>query len=132
MTDQLRVELLLDDHRGIYIPQGFAEEWARAFTYPDDPDGYARDVRILAAGPHAPESYDGEQMDAWTRVLDNAVGRSTLPHSPDESTIGWPDDPTWGTPNPYAGWRLDQGSGEDGCVRAFHPDDCDAIFEGDE
>jgi hypothetical protein len=114
-----RVDLLLDDHRGIYIPQGFAQEWAHAFTYPGDPEGYAQDVAALRAGPHAPESYDGEQRETWARILDNAVGRDVFEGYGEGSHAGR---------NPMAGWRLDQGSGEDGCVRAYHPDDYERVF----
>lgn len=122
-----RMELLLDDHRGIYIPQGFAEEWSHAFTYPDDPEGYAEDVRILAEGPHAPEGasdearwrYHEAQNETWMRILDNAVGRDVLEGYAEGSLAG---------ANPWAGWRLDQGGGEDSCVRAYHPDDREAIF----
>lgn len=139
MMDNLRVELLLDDHRGIYIPQGFAEEWAHAFTYPDNPQGYADDVYTLTGGPHPPAwmsreqryAYHDEQDEAWRRILDNAVGRKRLPHVPDGIfTLVHPDvdDPEWGAPNPWAGWRLDQGSAEDACVRMYHPNDYDAIF----
>lgn len=118
-----RMELLLDDHHGIYIPQFFAQDWAHAFTYPGDPEGYDEDVRTLAEGPHAPESYDGEQHDVWARILDHAVGRDVLEGYAEGSLAG---------ANPWAGWRLDQGSGEDGCVRAYHPDDYDAIFGTDD
>lgn len=124
--DNLRVELLLDDHRGIYIPQGFAEEWAHAFTYPNDPQGYADDVHTLAGGPHPPawysrerrHAYHDEQDEAWTRILDNAIGADVLGEGARHP----------GMPNPWAGWRLDQGSGYDSCVRAYHPDDYNAIF----
>lgn len=134
--DNLRMELLLDDHRGIYIPQGFAQEWAHAFTYPGDPEGYAADVAILARGPDAVKGYDGEEIETWMRVLDNAVGRSTVPHFTYVDTMAtitaMPDDPSWGLPNPFAGWKLDQGGCEDGCVRAYHPDDGEALFGGGE
>lgn len=117
---QPRMELLLDDHRGIYIPQGFAEEWSHLFTYRWNPGGYEQDIEVLRRGPRAREAYDGEQHEVWARVLSEAVGVDILPH-------GGPVPPR---PNPWAGWVLDQGSAEDGCVRAYHPDDADLVFGG--
>jgi hypothetical protein len=141
-ADSVRMELLVDDHHGIYIPQNFVQGWAHAFTYPDDPQRYADDVRILAAGPHPPDDADDEAQhryheaydEAWTYMLDNAVGRKRLAlrsDGPDAYT--WPDidTPSWGTPNPWAGWRIDASSGWDGCVRTYHPDDAERIFGDD-
>lgn len=58
------IEVLLDDNRGIYIPQEFARQF-----YPDGKNWYwsEEDAKILLEGPDH-ELY----WDVWEDVLDNA------------------------------------------------------------
>ena len=120
-TTNPRVELLLDDWRGVHIPRDFAEEWSDGWWYPPEPgehevhalERWQRDMYYLQGG-HEQQDY----WETWDDVLANAVGRPTTPHLKG--------------PNPFAGWVLDQGSGEDSCLRTYHPDDRALVFGDDE
>lgn len=76
------IHMILDDHRGIYIPQNFAEEfdltrWS-GITEENKAD--------LLAGP------DNEHYwEAWDRVLNNAVHTDKHGY---EWTL-WQDGPVW-------------------------------------
>jgi hypothetical protein len=54
--------LLINDGHGIFIPQAFAENFAKPWSYISE-----QDLTILKEGPHHPEYWD-----AWSDVMGSA------------------------------------------------------------
>lgn len=76
-----RLELLITDAQGIYIPQIFAVHLSQAFRYSQQRTGIGQDIldadlEICAKGPHQARSEKVDYWEAWQNILDSVEGDS--------------------------------------------------------